>query len=71
MNTVFFAFLLASVTGIAYVVMTLSVMYWAPLLLGFIAGIFVGDINIGLQVGATCALMALGFYTYGGATMPD
>jgi PTS system mannose-specific IIC component len=27
--------------------------------------------QLGLQVGATCALMSLGFYTYGGATIPD
>ncbi|MDR2159509.1 MAG: PTS sugar transporter subunit IIC [Treponema sp.] len=71
MDTVFFALLLAAATGITYVVMTLSVNYWAPLLLGFIAGIFVGDAGTGLRVGATCALMSIGFYSYGGAIYPD
>jgi PTS system mannose-specific IIC component len=71
MNAVLFAFILAAATGIIFVFVALGVNYWAPLMLGFLAGILVGDINLGLQVGATCALMALGFYTYGGATMPD
>ncbi len=42
-----------------------------PLMLGFITGVIAGDPALGLQVGATCALLALGFYTYGGATTPD
>jgi PTS system mannose-specific IIC component len=71
MSTVLFAFLLAAITGILFVFVALGVNFWAPLMLGFLAGIIVGDISIGLTVGATCALMALGFYTYGGATMPD
>jgi PTS system mannose-specific IIC component len=71
MSTVLFAFILAAATGIIFVFVALGVNFWAPLMLGFLAGILVGDINLGLQVGATCALMALGFYTYGGATMPD
>jgi len=47
------------------------VMSFRPLLAGFGAGILVGDIQTGMQVGATLELMALGVYTYGGATIPD
>ena len=70
-ETVVLALVLALFTGILTVVCMLSVGIWAPLLTGFVAGCIVGDINLGLQIGALCALLGLGFYTYGGATMPD
>jgi len=65
------AFFLALFTGASIVVIGLAVNMWAPLFYGMIAGVLVGDINLGLQIGAICALLGLGFYTYGGATMPD
>jgi PTS system mannose-specific IIC component len=70
-STVLLAFLIALFTGVSIVVFSLGVNIWAPLLYGLVAGIVVGDINLGLQIGATCALMAIGFYTYGGTTTPD
>lgn len=42
-----------------------------PLMAGTVAGILVGDVQTGLFVGGTLELMALGVYTYGGATIPD
>ncbi len=42
-----------------------------PLIAGFGAGILTGDVQTGMMVGATLELMALGVYTYGGATVPD
>jgi PTS system mannose-specific IIC component len=42
-----------------------------PLIAGFGAGILVGDVQTGMVVGGTLELMALGVYTYGGATIPD
>jgi PTS system mannose-specific IIC component len=42
-----------------------------PLVAGFVAGILVGDVQTGMMVGGTLELMALGVYTYGGATIPD
>lgn len=42
-----------------------------PLISGFVTGLIVGDVNTGLLVGGTLELMALGVYTYGGATIPD
>ena len=65
------AFLLALFTGVTIVVIGLGVNMWAPLFYGMVAGVIVGDISLGLQIGAICALLGLGFYTYGGATMPD
>jgi PTS system mannose-specific IIC component len=70
-STLLLAFFLALFTGAAIVVVSLGVNIWAPLLYGLVAGIVAGDINLGLQVGSYCALLSIGFYTYGGATMPD
>lgn len=42
-----------------------------PLVSGFFAGLIVGDVQTGLLIGGTLELMALGVYTYGGATIPE
>lgn len=42
-----------------------------PLTAGFITGVVLGNIPLGLTVGATLQLMTLGIATYGGATVPD
>jgi mannose/fructose/N-acetylgalactosamine-specific phosphotransferase system component IIC len=42
-----------------------------PLIAGTVAGIIVGDVQLGMAVGATLELAALGVYQYGGATIPD
>ncbi|MCF0109000.1 MAG: PTS sugar transporter subunit IIC [Erysipelotrichaceae bacterium] len=41
------------------------------LITGLISGLCVGNIDAGMQMGATMTLMSIGFYTYGGATVPD
>ncbi len=72
MNTVLLALIFAIIAGLAIVIGALSMGgLYTPLIFATVAGIAVGDLNLGLQVGAVCALMALGFYTYGGATTPD
>lgn len=72
MNTVLLAFILALFTGLSIVFLSLSMGgLYTPLLFAFFTGLIIGDVSLGLKVGATCALMALGFYTYGGATTPD
>jgi PTS system mannose-specific IIC component len=42
-----------------------------PLISGFFAGLIVGDVQMGLLIGGTLELTALGVYTYGGATIPE
>ncbi len=42
-----------------------------PLIAGTVAGLVVGDLKLGMAIGATIELTALGVYTYGGATIPD
>ncbi len=38
---------------------------------GILAGLVLGRPDIGLEVGASCLLMSLGFFPYGGAVTPD
>jgi mannose PTS system EIID component len=42
-----------------------------PLIAGSVAGLITGDPLLGMAVGATLELAALGVYQYGGATIPD
>lgn len=42
-----------------------------PLISGFFTGLIIGDVKTGLLIGGTLELMALGVYTYGGATIPE
>lgn len=42
-----------------------------PLTAGFVTGLILGNVPLGLTVGATLQLMVLGVATYGGATVPD
>jgi mannose/fructose/N-acetylgalactosamine-specific phosphotransferase system component IIC len=46
------------------------IMGFRPLIAGTGAGIIVGDVNLGMAIGATLELAALGVYTYGGASNP-
>lgn len=48
-----------------------SVLANQPVIIGTIAGIIMGDMKMGLAVGATLQLMILGVGTYGGASIPD
>ena len=42
-----------------------------PIIAGTVTGLIVGDVSVGLQVGAALTLMSLGMHTYGGTTIPD
>lgn len=47
-------------------------LWWQEALVsGVVTGWIVGDIPLGLTVGATLTLLSLGLWTYGGATIPD
>ncbi len=66
------ALVLGTLTGVMVLICNLSITgFYTPLVFGVLTGLIVGNPSMGLQVGATCTLMALGFYTYGGATTPD
>jgi mannose/fructose/N-acetylgalactosamine-specific phosphotransferase system component IIC len=42
-----------------------------PLIAGTVAGLIVGNLALGLAIGATLEFAALGSYTYGGSSTPD
>ena len=68
----FFALVLAVFAGLMVLFGTLSIAGLAsPLLAACFTGWVLGQPDLGLQMGALCTVMALGFYTYGGATIPD
>src|SRR6476661_1143924 len=48
-----------------------TLMLSRPLIAGTGAGLIVGHATLGMAIGATLELIALGVYTYGGATIPD
>ena len=71
MNTLLVALLLGLWSGVAMVLNLTGLGVRTALLSGVIAGLLVGDPGLGFEIGATCLLMSVGFYTYGGATVPD
>lgn len=52
-------------------IITLGIGFGNPVNAGLIAGLIVGDMKLGLAVGATLQLMILGVGTFGGASIPD
>ncbi|BES66822.1 PTS sugar transporter subunit IIC [Gottschalkiaceae bacterium SANA] len=70
-----YGFLTALILGIwAYFSIIGALAGWGTaeaLVSGFITGLVVGDVKLGLEIGATLTLMSLGMATYGGATIPD
>ncbi|MDO4377831.1 MAG: PTS sugar transporter subunit IIC [Erysipelotrichia bacterium] len=42
-----------------------------PIITGLLTGLCIGDIGTGLQVGSVMLVNSIGFYTFGGATIPD
>ncbi len=71
MNTVLLAILLGLWNGIGMLIALSGINIRNALYSGLITGLLIGDVTLGFQVGATCLLMSIGFYTYGGATVPD
>ena len=71
MNTFMVALLLGLWSGVSMVLNLTGLGVRTALLSGVIAGLVVGDVGLGFEIGATCLLMSVGYYTYGGATTPD
>lgn len=47
-------------------------LWWQEALIsGFVTGVIVGNIPLGLTIGGSLTLLSLGLWTYGGATIPD
>ena len=71
MNTFLVALLLGLWSGVSMVLNLTGLGVRTALLSGVISGLVVGDVALGFEIGATCLLMSVGYYTYGGATTPD
>ncbi len=65
------ALLLGLWAGISMVLNLSGLGIRTAIISGVVAGALVGDVGLGFEIGATCLLMSIGFYTYGGATIPD
>lgn len=73
MPIVFLALIMATFVGLMIVLSSLGAggAAYNALFFGFVTGLVTGDVASGIKIGTTCMLLSLGFYTYGGATIPD
>ncbi len=71
MNIFLLALILGLFNGLSIVFTLSGIGLRNALIFGVVTGALVGDVALGFQVGATTLLMSIGFYTYGGATIPD
>ncbi len=71
MSNLLLGIILGLWSGIAMVLNLSGVGVRTPIITGLLAGICVGNVQLGLSVGSLMLINSLGFYTYGGATIPD
>ncbi|MBO4218257.1 MAG: PTS sugar transporter subunit IIC [Erysipelotrichaceae bacterium] len=71
MSNVLLGIILGLWSGVSMVLALSGIGVRTTLITGVLAGLCVGNVPMGFQIGATCLLMSIGFYTYGGATIPD
>jgi len=71
MPTVLLALLLGLWNGIGIIIGLSGISITTPLTTGVITGMLIGNTAMGFQIGATCLLFDIGFFTYGGATTPN
>ena len=71
MSNLLTAIILGLWSGVSMMLALSGIGIRTALVSGLIAGLCVGDPLLGINVGGTCLLMSIGYYTYGGATTPD
>ena len=71
MSNLMLGIILGLWSGVAMVLDLSGLGVRTPIITGLLAGILSGNVPIGLEVGGIMLLNSLGFYTYGGATIPD
>ena len=71
MSNLMLGIILGLWSGVAMVLDLSGLGVRTPIITGLLAGLCCGDLNMGLQVGSVMLINSLGFYTYGGATIPD
>ena len=71
MSNLMLGIILGLWSGVAMVLDLSGIGVRTPIITGILAGLCCGDIKTGLSVGSVMLINSLGFYTYGGATIPD
>ena len=71
MSNLMLGLILGLWSGVSMVLNLSGIGVRTPIITGLLAGLCVGDVGMGLQVGSVMLINSLGFYTYGGATIPD
>lgn len=71
MNNLFLGIILGLYVGIGQVLALSGVAVNNVLWAGVFTGLCVGNPGVGFQIASACLLMSLGFFTYGGSTIPD
>jgi len=71
MSNLMLGIILGLWSGVAMVLDLSGLGVRTPIITGIIAGLCCGNIEAGLTVGSVMLINSLGFYTYGGATIPD
>ena len=71
MSNLMLGIILGLWSGVAMVLDLSGLGVRTPIITGLLAGICCGDTQMGLSVGSVMLVNSLGFYTYGGATIPD
>jgi len=71
MSNVLLGIILGLWAGVSMVLNLSGLGVRTAIITGLISGICVGNVQMGLAVGSVMLINSLGFYTYGGATIPD
>ena len=71
MSNLMLGIILGLWSGVAMVLNLSGLGVRTPIITGLLAGLCCGNVGMGLQVGSVMLINSLGFYTYGGATIPD
>ena len=71
MSNLMLGIILGLWSGVAMVLDLSGLGIRTPIITGLLAGLCTGNVAMGLQVGSVMLINSLGFYTYGGATIPD
>ena len=71
MSNVMIAVILGLWSGVSMVLNLSGLGVRTTVMTGLISGLVCGNVEMGLAIGAQMLIASLGFYTYGGATIPD
>ena len=71
MSDVLLGIILGLWSGVSIVLNLSGLGVRTPIITGIISGLCVNNMDMGLKVGSVMLINSLGFYTYGGATIPD